>query len=77
MVWQHFYLELLKMKNKYDMSKAFLMTGGGWKRLESDAVTREQFKDSLHTMCGIGHFLDHYGMVEQTGCIYAECECGN
>ena len=23
------------------------------------------------------HFVDHYGMVEQTGCIYAECECGN
>ena len=24
---------------------------------------------------GIGRYLDHYAMVEQTGCIYLECEC--
>ena len=28
-------------------------------------------------MCGITHYVDHYGMAEQTGCIYAECEHGN
>ena len=31
----------------------------------------------MNAVCGIKHFLDHYGMVEQTGCIYAECECGH
>lgn len=77
LVWQYFYHTLLEMERKCDMHKAFLMTGGGWKKLESDAVTREQFKSSLNTVCGIRHFLDHYGMVEQTGCIYAECECGH
>lgn len=77
MVWQHFYQELQKLEEKFDMSEAFLMTGGGWKKLESEAVSREQFKEKMNEVCNIKHFLDHYGMVEQTGCIYAECECGH
>ncbi|MGN0605353.1 MAG: acyl-protein synthetase [Oscillospiraceae bacterium] len=76
-VWQHFYQELKKLNKKYDMSEAFLMTGGGWKKLENESVSREVFKKSLNDICGIVHFLDHYGMVEQTGCIYAECEYGH
>ena len=77
LVWQHFYTELLKLDEKFDMSEAFLMTGGGWKKLESEKVSREEFKKRMTETCGIVHFLDHYGMVEQTGCIYAECECGH
>lgn len=76
-VWQHFYQELLKAGKRYDMSEAFLMTGGGWKKLESEAVSQKEFKKCLQNVCGVGHFLDHYGMVEQTGCIYAECEYGH
>ena len=77
MVWQHFYHELKKSGSKLDMSEAFLMTGGGWKTLEAQAISREEFKSRFTELCGIHHFLDHYGMVEQTGCIYAECECGH
>lgn len=77
MVWQHLYQELKRIEKKYDMSKAWLMTGGGWKKLESEAISRNVFKECLTEVCGINHFLDHYGMVEQTGCIYAECEYGH
>lgn len=77
LVWQHFYRELLSCDEKFDMSEAFLMTGGGWKKLESESVSREAFKEKFGEVCNIKHFLDHYGMVEQTGCIYAECECGH
>ncbi|WP_434309623.1 acyl-protein synthetase [Hominifimenecus sp. rT4P-3] len=77
MVWQHFYQELKKSGESFDMAEAFLMTGGGWKKLESEAISREDFKKCFQELCGIHHFLDHYGMVEQTGCIYAECECGH
>lgn len=77
LVWQHFYQELLKLDEKFDMSEAFLMTGGGWKKLESESISRDEFKQKFAEVCGIHHFLDHYGMVEQTGCIYAECECGH
>lgn len=77
MVWQHFYNELKKIDKRYDMTEGWLMTGGGWKKLESEAVSREKFKKEISTVLGIHQFLDHYGMVEQTGCIYAECECGH
>ncbi len=77
MVWKHFYQELKRNNHKYDMNKAWLMTGGGWKKLEADAVSREKFKNDINEICGIKHFIDHYGMVEQTGCIYAECEYGH
>lgn len=77
MVWQHLYQALLKAGKQYDMPEAFLMTGGGWKKLQQESVSNDVFKNALHKQCGINHFLDHYGMVEQTGCIYAECECGH
>lgn len=77
MVWQHFYKVLEEHGCPYDFSEAFLMTGGGWKKLESESVSRAEFKNRLGKACGIQHFLDHYGMVEQTGCIYAECEFGH
>lgn len=77
LVWRHLYQELLRLEERFDFSEAFLMTGGGWKKLESEAVSREEFKRRLGEVCGLRHFLDHYGMVEQTGAIYAECECGH
>ena len=77
MVWKYFYQELLQKNLRLNLSEAFLMTGGGWKKLTSEAVTRKIFKQKLSELCGIKHFLDHYSMVEQTGCLYAECECGN
>lgn len=77
LVWQHFYQEIAASGKKYDLSDAFLMTGGGWKQLESAAISRDEFKKRLIDLCKVGHFLDHYGMVEQTGCIYAECEYGH
>ena len=77
MVWKQFYGALKECEKKYNMSEAWLMTGGGWKKLESEAISREEFKKEMNAVCGIKHFLDHYGMVEQTGCIYAECEYGH
>ena len=74
LVWQHFYRELLRLDQPFDLSEAFLMTGGGWKKLEGEAVSQEEFQKRLRETCGIRHFLDHYGMVEQTGTIYARSE---
>lgn len=77
MVWQHLYSELKRLNLKLNLPEAFLITGGGWKKLVTLNISREAFKYALREQCGIGHFLDHYGMVEQTGSIYAECEYGH
>ncbi len=74
MVWQHLYQVVRKYDYKFDLSNGWLMTGGGWKKLIASSVTQEEFQKKMEETFGIVHFLDHYAMVEQTGCIYAECE---
>ena len=80
MIWQHFYKELLRLKEEgitFDLSNGILIHGGGWKKLVSEAVSHDEFHKRLKDICGLEHIHDYYGMVEQTGCIYMECECGH
>ena len=79
MIWQHFYKQLLATEYKPDLSKGILIHGGGWKKLISESVSSEEFKKRLSDACGIdtNNVHDYYGMVEQTGSIYMECECGH
>ena len=80
MIWQHFYKELLRLEEEgihFDLSNAVLIHGGGWKKLISEAVSHDEFHHRLKEVCGLCHIHDYYGMVEQTGCIYMECECGH
>lgn len=80
MVWQHFYQELVRLKESginFDFSNSILIHGGGWKKLASEAVSPEEFQKRLNSVCGLNHIHDYYGMVEQTGCIYMQCECGH
>lgn len=79
MVWQHFYKELLKTGYRPDLSNGVLIHGGGWKKLLSESVSPDEFKTRLYAVCGIDKIRihDYYGMVEQTGTIYMECEYGH
>lgn len=80
MIWQHFYKELIRLKKEgieFDLSNAVMIHGGGWKKLISEAVSHDEFHERLRDACGIQSIHDYYGMVEQTGCIYMECECGH
>lgn len=76
MIWQHFCEELKKNNCKLDLSKGVLIHGGGWKKLADQNISSEQFRTALRQVCGIERVYDYYGMVEQTGTVYMECECG-
>ena len=79
MIWQHFYKKLLECGYRPDLSRGILIHGGGWKKLVTEKVSPEAYKSALHEVCGImpENVHDYYGMVEQTGTIYMECECGH
>lgn len=77
MIWQHFYKELIRTGYHPDLKQGILLHGGGWKKLEASAVSPNQFKQALREACGIEQIYNYYGMVEQTGSIYMECECGH
>ena len=76
-VWEQFILKLEQNGIKLNLSNAFLLHGGGWKKLESQKVSNNQFKEKIYenTMCNRVH--NYYGMIEQTGSIYMECDYGN
>ena len=79
MIWQHFYKKLKECGYNPDLSKGILIHGGGWKKLVNEKVSPEEFKQKLNNVCGIlpENIHDYYGMVEQTGTVYMECEYGH
>jgi phenylacetate-coenzyme A ligase PaaK-like adenylate-forming protein len=80
-VWQHFYKELVRWEKEtgeaIDLSNGLFIHGGGWKKLASEAVSPQEFHDRLKAVCGLDDIHDYYGMVEQTGCIFMQCEYGH
>ena len=77
MIWQHFCQKMIEEHLEFDFSKGILIHGGGWKKLAEQAVSNNVFKKTLATSCGVKKVYNYYGMVEQTGSIYMECEQGH
>jgi phenylacetate-coenzyme A ligase PaaK-like adenylate-forming protein len=76
-IYRYFYGELRKAGMKPDLSNAVLIHGGGWKKLEMKSVSNEEFKHKLHDVCGIRRVYNYYGMAEQAGSIFMECDFGH
>lgn len=77
-VWKFLYQYLEKINAKLDFgSKSILIHGGGWKKLVDESVSNDIFKGRLLERTGLQHIHSYYGLVEQTGSIYMECEHGN
>ena len=77
MIWQHFCAQLRKTGYHPDLSRGVLVHGGGWKKLADQHITTRQFQQELLQTCGLTRVHNYYGMVEQTGAVYMECECGH
>lgn len=45
--------------------------------MESLKVSAQTFKEKLKEQCNINHIYNEYGMAEQSGTIYFECEYGH
>jgi hypothetical protein len=75
-IWEHFYQPLSSSGAMLDLRNGVVVHGGGWKKLINQNITNDKFKKSLRSVCGVDRVLNYYGMVEQTGSIYLECEQG-
>ena len=73
-IWQY----LLKKinKNLIESNNGILIHGGGWKKMHDQAVSRESFNSRIKDTLGIKKVHNYYGMVEQTGSVFLECEYG-
>ena len=77
LIWQYLVLALEQSGLKKNLSQGILVHGGGWKKLASQAVSKQEYKARLQQVCGITKVHDYYGMAEQAGSIFMECECGH
>ena len=55
---------------------SLLIHGGGWKKLQDRKVDNDTFKAALRATFGLERVHNYYGMVEQVGSIFFECEAG-
>lgn len=76
-VWQHLIKHLEAAGEMLPLDRGLLIHGGGWKQLQSQAVKPEEFKRRLKAVVGVERVHNYYGMVEQTGSIFMECEAGH
>ncbi|HEX7938479.1 MAG TPA: acyl-protein synthetase [Gemmatimonadaceae bacterium] len=77
MIWQHFYLALKAGGTRVKLDTATMIHGGGWKKLVDLNVDNAAFKRGLLDVAGVKRVFSYYGMVEQTGSIFIECEAGH
>lgn len=76
-LWDRFFMELKRKNVRYDLSKAVIIHGGGWKKLSDIAVSSDDFERALKNYFGSPKIVEYYGMAEQTGSIFFRCRCGN
>ncbi len=57
----------------------YLLHIGGWKKMKDQNVSKRQFNQELSELFGIpqGNIIDIYGMTEQLGTVYMDCEYGH
>ena len=77
-IWTRF-VKVLKEKDiRLNIPKMKLLHSGGWKKLTEQKVEKEDFNKTVAEVFGISpkNIIDFYGMVEQVGVVFIDCECG-
>lgn len=72
--WKHFLAELAP--GAVDLSNATFLHTGGWKKLEAERVDNAEYKRVCRERTGLTRVHDFYGMAEQVGTVFVECERG-
>lgn len=78
MIWQFVVRELEEAGIEIPFQKAILFHIGGWKKLKDQAVDTHEYNKRVNGVFG-NHVKVHnyYGMAEQLGSVFVECEYGH
>jgi hypothetical protein len=78
-VWTRFVVEAEHTGRRFRAGRALLLHSGGWKKLQAQAVSKEELtrRTSAVLGCPEQNILDFYGMVEQVGTVFVDCEAGS
>ncbi len=69
---------LKKILGGFAVNNTFLLHIGGWKKLQELAIDKEDFNRLAAQLTGIPkvRVIDFYGMTEQLGVVYPDCQYG-
>lgn len=74
MIWRYFVQALEEAGARVDLEGGVLMHSGGWKKLQAIAVDNATFKRRALAVAGLERVHNFYGMAEQVGSVFVECE---
>ena len=69
---------LKKAGKSYSLDNCAVIHIGGWKRLQDQAVSKDEFDTAVSDALGVprGSITDVYGFTEQLGIVYYDCSAG-
>lgn len=79
-LWTKLINESENLKNiEFNFKDVKIIHSGGWKKLENEKVSKEEFSEEIARLFNTKkeNVLDFYGMAEQTGVIFMDCEASN
>jgi hypothetical protein len=74
-IWEFILNPLLNLDKIFDFSNGTLIHGGGWKKVEN-LTGRDEFNNLVTSKLKLTRNFNYYGMIEQTGSIFLECQSG-
>mgnify|MGYP001163526866 CR=1 FL=1 len=75
-IWTNLVKKLKQKKINLSKNNGILIHGGGWKKLENSSISKVEFNKNIKKTVGVKKVHNYYGMVEQTGSVFLECEKG-
>jgi len=78
-IWTRLVKVLKERGIKVNIPRMKLLHSGGWKKLTQQKVEKEEFNKSVAEVFGTipENIIDFYGMVEQVGVVFIDCEYGH
>lgn len=77
MIWQFVVRALEEQGLSFNLKNAILFHIGGWKKLKDQAVSTEEYNRRIRERLGNVKIYNYYGMAEQLGSVFVECEYGH
>ena len=75
-IWFNLITEIKRQKIKLKKNQGIMIHGGGWKKMHKLRVNNNKFKNEIKSLLGLKQVYNYYGMIEQTGSVFLECEKG-
>jgi hypothetical protein len=75
-IWQSIVCPLKESNISLDISRGILFHSGGWKKLKDRAVNTVAYNRAISDVLGNIDVHNYYGMAEQLGSVFVECEYG-